>query len=115
MNLGGNSMNTTINQLITFALHNNMINEEDINYSVNLLLDLFKLDYFEQENVEEISIYEILDKMLEYAVSNHLIEDTNTNRDLFDTRIMNCVMPRPSEVINNFNEYKNIIIKLKKH
>lgn len=99
-------MNTTINQLITFALHNNMINEEDINYSVNLLLDLFKLDYFEQENVEEISIYEILDKMLEYAVSNHLIEDTNTNRDLFDTRIMNCVMPRPSEVINNFNELK---------
>ena len=27
-----------------------------------------------------------------------------TERDLFDTEIMNCVMPRPSEVINKFNE-----------
>ena len=96
-------INTAINQLITFALQKNMILEEDANYSINLLVDLFKLNHFEKEVVEEVSLYDILDTMLDYAVHNGIIEDTTTNRDLFDTRIMNCIMPRPSEVIGKFN------------
>ena len=42
--------------------------------------------------------------MLDYAVEKGLCEDTVTQRDLFDTRIMNCVMPRPSEVVGNFKK-----------
>lgn len=95
-------MNTRINQLIQYALENHMIDIEDIYYSINLLLDLFKLDSFEKQDVEKASIYEILDAMLVYAVENHLIEDNITEKDLFDTKIMNCIMPRPSEVVKKF-------------
>lgn len=95
-------MNIKINQLIQYALKNNMIDIEDTYYSINLLLDLFKLDSFEKQTVEDASIYEILDSMLEYAIQNHLIEDNITEKDLFDTKIMNCIMPRPSEVVKKF-------------
>jgi len=97
-------MNVLINQLVDYALKQGMIHEEDAIYSINLLLDLFKLDDFERVEVEEGNVYDILDAMLDVAVEKGLIEDHTTDRDLFDTRIMNCLMPRPSEVINQFNE-----------
>ena len=97
-------MNKTINQLIEYGLKNHMISKEDESYAVNLLLDLLKIDQFEKEETEEVSIYQILDKMLDYAVDNKLIDDNTTEKDLFDTRIMNCIMPRPSEVVNTFNQ-----------
>lgn len=100
-------MNTLISRLINFACQKNMIKEADVDYSVNLLLDLFKLDSFEMEEVnEELEICTpILEGMLDYAVEKGLIEDTITAKDLFDTRIMNCVMPRPSEVRETFEAY----------
>lgn len=99
-------MNHEINRLIHFALHHKMLSEEDIDYAVNLLLDLFNLETFEKEEIHEfLSICTpILDNMLDYAVQQNIIEDNITSRDLFDTRIMNCLMPRPSEVIKTFNE-----------
>ena len=99
-------MNVLINRLIDFALQKKLLNKEDIDYSVNLLLDLFKLDSFERIEIqEELEICTpILSEMLDYAVKNNLIEDTVTSKDLFDTRIMNCVMPRPSEVVFKFND-----------
>lgn len=48
---------------------------------------------------------DILEEMLDYACQEGLIENNITERDLFDTRIMNCLMPRPSEVIQTFKEY----------
>ena len=100
-------MNTLISRLINFACQKNMIEEADIDYSVNLLLDLFKLDSFEFVEVDEkLEICtSILDEMLDAAVEKGLIENTITAKDLFDTRIMNCVMPRPSEVVTKFNTY----------
>ena len=97
-------MNTRINQLMEYGLKNNMISKEDVTYSVNLLLDLLKVDTFERVETKEASIYEILDDMLAYAVEKGLIEDNTTEKDLFDTRIMNCIMPRPKEVIETFNK-----------
>lgn len=100
-------METLISRLIHFAYQKGMIDEADIDYSVNLLLDLFKLDSFNYVEVDEqLEICTpILDGMLDYAVEKGLIEDTITAKDLFDTRIMNCVMPRPSEVKAKFDAY----------
>ena len=95
-------MNTKINQLLEYALKNGMIEEYDFDYSANLLIDLFGIYEFKREEVEDCSIYEILDFMLDYAVEKGMIQDTVTEKDLLDTRIMNCVMPRPSEVVNTF-------------
>ena len=96
-------MNKKINQLLEYALKNQMIELEDWNYSANLLIDLFGIDDYKKEKVEECSIYEILDFMLNYAIEKEIIHDTISEKDLFDTRIMNCVMPRPSEVIRTFH------------
>ena len=97
-------MNTKINQLLEYALENGMIEDYDYDYSANLLIDLFGIQEFKREQVEDCSIYEILDFMLDYAVEKGMIQDTVTEKDLLDTRIMNCIMPRPSEVVNTFNK-----------
>lgn len=99
-------MDYEISRLIHFALEHDMIQESDVDYSVNLLLDLLQLNDICFKNIDE-HIQEctpILEKILDYAVSKGIIEDQITERDLFDTRIMNCIMPRPSEVVSKFNQ-----------
>ena len=99
-------MNILINELLDFGLLKKMITKEDVAYSANLLLDLFLLDDFqrvETNKVFESQCIETLEAMLDFAVEKGIIENTITQRDLFDTKIMNCIMPRPSEVIQKFD------------
>ena len=100
-------MNHQINRLIHFGLQHHLISEDDEIYAVNLLLDLFHLDHFTKEEInEKLEVAtDILEEMLDYACQEGLIENNITERDLFDTRIMNCLMPRPNEVIQTFKEY----------
>lgn len=99
-------MNHEINRLIHFAKQNGMLLEGDEDYAVNLLLALFGLEAFSHEDIDETlaTPTAILEKMLDYACERGMIENTATQRDLFDNRIMNCVMPRPSEVIAKFRK-----------
>ena len=100
------NMNHEINQLIQFGLDHHLIQEEDVDYTVNLLLDLLKMNEFYKEDIHETisDSTGILEKMLDYAVDKGIIEDSIVEKDLFDTRIMNCLMPRPSEVIREFRQ-----------
>ena len=51
----------------------------------------------------EAALEDILNEMLDYAAEDGLMpEDTVTYRDLFDTKIMGMLVPRPSEVIKKF-------------
>ena len=102
-------MNNEVNRLVHFGLQNHMFDENEVDYVVNLLLDLLHLDDFVYEDIDETleTATPILEKMLDYAVKENFIENTITARDLFDTKIMNCLMPRPSEVIRTFNNYYN--------
>jgi UDPglucose--hexose-1-phosphate uridylyltransferase len=99
-------INYEINRLINFAMDQKLIAEEDKIYATNMLLGTLKLNEFDPEEVNESleTPTPILENILDYAAEQNLIENTVTERDLFDTEIMNCVMPRPSEVINKFNE-----------
>ena len=100
------SMNYEINRLLNFALQQGLIKESDVFYSANLLLAKLRLDEFVPEKVNEALRVpdEILGRLLDYAAAEGIIEDTANQRDLFDTDLMNCVMPRPSEVIATFKE-----------
>lgn len=97
-------INHEINRLLNFALQKNLIKEEDRIYASNMILGLLKLNEFEAEEINETleTASPILDNILDYAAEKKLIENTVTERDLFDTHIMNCLMPRPSEVIGEF-------------
>lgn len=74
-------------------------------YTTNLLLDVFReQDYEEPASIPELSLEEILEGLLDEACRRELIPDSITYRDLFDTRLMNCLMPRPSQVQETFRE-----------
>ena len=106
-------MNHEINRLLNYGLQNGMIYEDDIDYSANLLVDLLKLDTFEKEDIDEKleTANDIIENILSYAVKKWLVEDSVVFKDLFDTKLMNCIMPRPSEVINQFNNLKEVSSK----
>lgn len=97
-----------IQNLVKYALNNELIKEEDRVFTTNTLLALFELDELEDEDgtsSESFSLEETLREMLDYAVAHGLIkEDSVVYRDLFDTKIMSKLMPRPSEIIHTFWE-----------
>ncbi len=96
-----------INKLVQYGLKTELIGEEDVIYTTNRLLELFELDEMEEVSCEEEvkveDLEEILKHLLDYACEKNIIkEDSVTYRDLFDTKIMSVLMPRPSEVIHTF-------------
>ena len=105
-------------ELTEYGRVTGLLAAEDVRYTVNRLLELFGIDELEdsvsaayakrepmtQTQAEE-ALEGILAEMLDHAVACGLLpENTITYRDLFDTRIMSVLMPRPSEVIRTFGE-----------
>ena len=103
-------------ELVDYGLKNGLLEKEDRIYTVNRLLELFGLDEPEEGDIspikagegdtffeEEAELEEILKDMLDYAAEKGLLEENSiTCRDLFDTKIMGLLLPRPSEVIRRF-------------
>lgn len=100
-----------INRLISYGLKTSLITKEDVVYTQNRLLELFKLDGFESMEqakkfipVKVSDLKMILSELMAYAAANGLFENESiVHRDLFDTKIMGCLVPPPSEVIDIFN------------
>lgn len=93
-----------IQQLIGYAIHHNLIFEEDRTYCANRLIDALGLSDYPSEPVEEEApLEEILSDLCDYAAKTGLIESNSVvYRDLFDTKLMGLLTPRPSEVIRTF-------------
>ncbi len=98
-------INESIKKLISYALDCGLIEKEDVNFTINRILEIMHMDEYKapEADCEWESLEEILSVFLDEAVKKGLIEDTVTQRDLFDTKIMSALMPRPSEVISNFD------------
>jgi len=97
-------MNTAITKLVNYAVKNGLITEADRVYTVNRLLECLGLDEYEEPaEVTAEPLYDILKAITDYAVEQGLTEDSVVYRDLFDTKIMGLLMPRPSEVIAHFD------------
>ncbi len=94
-----------INALAEYAIKSNLIEPEDKVYTINQLCMNLSIDAYEEEEVKgDYTLEEILAACLDYAVEKGLCEDSVVYRDLFDTRLMGVLTPRPSEVIKKFNE-----------
>lgn len=98
-----------INALVGYGLKTGLIEVEDTVYTQNRLLELFGLDGFENAAqaavpaVREEQLESILDGLLSYAAQHGLFSDDGiVYRDLFDTKIMGCLVARPSEVESRF-------------
>ncbi|MBR2418594.1 MAG: UDP-glucose--hexose-1-phosphate uridylyltransferase [Clostridia bacterium] len=103
-------INTSIRKLINYGLECGLIEKEDEIYTINRVLEILNLDeYNEPEGECEYGdLEEILSEILSFAVETGLIEDDITSRDLFDTKVMSALVPRPSEVISDFYELYEI-------
>ena len=96
-----------IRKLVRYGVRTGLVPEEDVIFTTNRLLELFELSELEEETCSpEEDLEQILGRMLDYAYEQGLIKENSVvYRDLFDTKIMGMLMPRPSEVIRKFREY----------
>ncbi len=106
-----------IRKLISYGVGTGLVPREDVVYTTNRLLELFGLEELQDEEqggqqdeqgttaMEAEELEEVLNCMCSYAYEKGILkEDSVTYRDLFDTKIMGMLMPRPSEVIRRFHE-----------
>lgn len=96
-----------IRKLVKYGLLTGLIEREDEIYTTNRLLEFFGIDELEEGDDAAMTVEEleaVLKELLDYACEKGLIEDSIVYRDLFDTKIMGLLTPRPSEVIRTFHE-----------
>ena len=96
-------INTYIAALAEYGLKTGLITADDRIFAINSILAALGLDdYEEPENIPDMELEEILKGLLDFACSKNIIPDSIAYRDLFDTKLMACLTPRPSEVIAKF-------------
>lgn len=99
-----------IKEFVQYGLDTGLITELDRIYALNQVLDVLKMDEYEEPEQfdRESSLEQVLTELMDYAHETGVMpEDSIVYRDLFDTRLMNCLMPRPNEVVDRFwKEYE---------
>ncbi len=94
-----------ISKLVRYGLDTGLITEVDRIYATNQILDVLRMDEYEETDPgrEPVDLEAVLKELMDYAHETGVMpEDNITYRDLFDTRLMNCLMPRPVEVVHAF-------------
>lgn len=94
----------SIKKLVTYGLETGLINESDRVYTTNRLLEALGLDDYEdpQGEYKDVDLESTLKELLDYACEKGLCEGSVVYRDLFDTKLMGLLTPRPSEVDAKF-------------
>ena len=96
-------LSENIKRLVQYGIDAGLTPECERIYTTNLLLELFHEDDYEEVEVNgEKELEEILGELLDEACSRGIIENSVVYRDLFDTKMMNCLMPRPAQVQETF-------------
>ena len=94
-----------IRHLVDYGIRTGLTPECERIYTTNLLLDLFHEDNYEEPEAVAYGspdLETILANLLNIAVERGIIEDNVVYRDLFDTKLMNCLLPRPAQVQATF-------------
>ena len=99
-------ISTAIQQLVNYGLDTGLILPDDEIYIRNQLLMTMQLDDFTAPEGEACytDLESILKALVDDAVARGVCEDNSTARDLFDTKLMGVLTPRPSIVRANFEE-----------
>ena len=103
-------ISTAIQQLVNYGLDTGLILPDDEIYIRNQLLMTMQLDDFTAPEGEVCytDLESILKTLVDDAAARGVCEDNSTARDLFDTKLMGVLTPRPSIVRANFEErYEN--------
>lgn len=99
------NMSFLIRELVDYACREEILDARDRTYATNALMAALHEDDYNDSGyaAKERPLAEILADLLDFAVAKGLTGgDTVVYRDLFDTRLMGCVTPAPSAVIDRF-------------
>ncbi len=94
-----------VKKLVQYGVDTGLITETDRIYATNQILEVMHMDEYEEPVGEtgEYELEDVLAELMDYAHETGVLpDDSITYRDLFDTKLMNCLMPRPSEVERTF-------------
>ena len=94
-----------VKKLVTYGMETGLIEKTDAVYTTNVILETLGISEYEEppETYHNVELEPVLKELLDYACQSGIIEDSIGYRDLFDTKIMACLVPRPSTVIRKFN------------
>lgn len=95
-----------IEQLLEYGIYNDMMDTLDRPLARNQIMSLLKVEE-PYEGVVPVPGMDtplpILTTLLDYACEQDLIEDNTTQRDLLDSKIMGCLMPRQGELFQKYS------------
>ena len=100
-------INEYIEKLVKYALDKELINAEDEVWAINSVISALGLDEYTATGKQygEIDLEDTLAHLLDFAAEQGIIDgESIVARDLFDTKLMGLLTPRPSEVIAKFHE-----------
>lgn len=109
---------TRILELAEYGLTTGLVEKEDKTYTINKLMELLEVDDIEDSVFEEFAkrepmtqeiaeavLEDILEDMMAYAYENGIMKENSiVYKDLFDTKIMGCLVARPSEIRAKFKD-----------
>ncbi len=96
-----------IARLLQFGMQRGLLEKADCTYAANRMLAVLGLDGWDDAVRPPVEALEspapILEAVLDWAYETGRLEgNTASYRDVLDTELMDCMMPRPSEVIQRF-------------
>ena len=94
----------SIEKLVNYAIEKGLIEQSDRVWAENALLAALRLDCFTrpEETGDCGELEPIPAELIDYAGEHGLIDDSITEKDLLDSRLMGILTPKPSEVISRF-------------
>ncbi|WP_411681207.1 UDP-glucose--hexose-1-phosphate uridylyltransferase [Clostridium thailandense] len=97
-----------IERLLQYGLSKKLIDDVDLVYTRNRILEVLGIDDVEVAVAKEELLESpdsILSNILSWCLKKGVLEEDGVvYKDLLDTKIIGCLIPRPSEVISKFNE-----------
>ena len=99
-------LSNSIKKLVQYGIQTGLTPECERVYTTNLLLELYHEDEYEDTDCDlsGIVLEDVLRDLLDEACNRGIIEDSIVYRDLFDTKLMNCLLPRPAQIQKEFWE-----------
>ena len=98
-------IDAAVSKLAAYALRTGLIEPCEYTWAVNTILDALKLDSYTDpgKEWEELELAPILEELLDDAHARGVLaENSIVYRDLFDTKLMGVLTPRPAQVIEKF-------------
>lgn len=99
-----------IEELISFGLKNSLMEQLDVPQVRNQLLDLLNIPEPSYKKIDyrgDDYPVNLLNDILNDAVKRGVIEDSLSQRDILDAKIMSQLLPRQSELYRKFKEIKD--------